>query len=399
MMNAEYPVREIFRLFLPKYKQEHPHMPLHVLKVAESISRCKTGELGYDVSFCPECGTTQIHAVSCNNRNCPCCQAPLEKKWELERNSELIDGIAYYHVVFTVPAELNDLIRSNPVMLSLLFSCARDTLLSLCADKKFMGAKPGIISVLHTWGQKLNYHPHLHICVSGGGITPCGQFVETPHKGFFIPEAVLASSFRGRYLCALKKLYAADELDLSLMEQLKDADKWKSFTDDLFNARWLPFVKETFNGRGNAVKYLARYSFRTAISNSRIISFDDESVTFRYKDYADESVEKTLTVSGVEFIRLFLQHVPPAGFHRMRLSGYLSNRCKQKYLARIHRLRNTIYSGNPYTSMSIAELMLELYSRDIYACPHCNGRMEHLPRGMPLSALPLSEQGICPTMC
>ncbi|MBR2187561.1 MAG: IS91 family transposase [Lachnospiraceae bacterium] len=399
MMTTEYPIREIFRLYLPEYRQQYPQTHPNVLKAAEAISRCKTGELGYNVSYCPECGTTEIHAVSCNNRNCPCCQSALERKWELERNTELIKGIAYYHVVFTIPEDLNGLIRSNPSLLGLLFSSARDTLISLCKDKKFMGAKPGIISVLHTWGQKLNYHPHLHVCISGGGITPDGRFVETPHKGFFIPLPVLAASFRGRYMCALKRMYDSGELNLSSAEKLEDPLAWKSFVNDLFGMKWIPFVKETFNGKGNAVKYLARYSFRTAIANSRIVSFDDGSVTFRYKDYADGSKEKELTVTGVEFIRRFLQHIPPSGFHRMRLSGYLSNCCKSDYLKLIHRLRNVIYIGNPYRYMKIDELMLALYNRDICACPNCNGRMERLPRGMPCSQLPLPAQKACLAMC
>ena len=163
MTSNNYPIREIFRRFYPEYRRLHPIVSDEVHKTASAIMHCKTGDLGYNVSYCEDCGFPQIHAVSCNNRSCPCCQAPLEKKWELERNTELISGIAYFHVVFTVPHELNPLIKANPKpLLNLQFRCVQETLLTLCADPKFLGATPGIISVLHTWGQRLTFHPHIH---------------------------------------------------------------------------------------------------------------------------------------------------------------------------------------------------------------------------------------------
>lgn len=362
--------------------------------------KCKTGELGYNISICGDCGKTFVHAVSCNNRSCPCCQSPLEKKWVQERNTELVDGIAYYHVIFTMPHELNRLIMANmALLLGLLFTCVRETLLTLCADPKFMGATPGILSVLHTWGQKLNFHPHLHVCLSGGGITPAGEFVETRHKSFLIPEPVMASMFRRKYLCALKNLYQEGKLNLSMTPGLKDPDSWKEFIDLLFSKKWLPFVKETFNGKGNAITYLARYAYRTAIANSRIISVTETSVTFRYKDYTDGGCEKTLTVDGEEFIGMFLQHILPSGFSRVRYAGYLTNCTKTKNLKLIHKLRNTVYTGNPYRKMKIADLMLRLYGKDICVCPECSGRLIRLPRGMPLSILPSLSTEFSSAMC
>ena len=385
---GRYPIRYAFRRFFPDYLKAHPGLSEEKRKTAYCIMKCKTGELGYNVSVCEECGSPVIHAVSCNNRSCPCCQAPLEKKWEAERNTELIRGIAYYHVVFTVPHELNPLFQSNlKLILNLLFRCVRDTLITLCADRRFMGGKPGIVSVLHTWGQKLNFHPHLHVCISGGGITPDGKFVETRHKGFFLPEAAVASMFRGKFLCSLKEYYQEGRLDLSLAEHLKSGDEWKSFVDSLFRKRWLPFVKETFNGKGNAIRYLARYSFRTAIANSRIVSVDGRHVTFRYKDYADGNQEKVLRVKGESFIGLFLQHVLPSGFHRVRFSGYLTNCMKVKNLHLIHKLRKTVYGGNPYRRMKSAELILSLYGTDICVCPKCSGKMLRLARGQPEHAI------------
>ena len=387
--SREYLIRDAFQRFYPAFLDAHPGLSPQKRKTAECIMKCKTGELGYNISICEDCGHPVIHAVSCNNKDCPNCQASHEEKWEAERNTELIEGIAYYHLVFTIPHEMNPLIRCNmSLLLGLLFQCVKDTLLTLCSDPEFMGAKPGILSVLHTWGQTLSFHPHIHVCVSGGGLTPAGQFVETQHKGFFLPGAVIASMFRGKFLCALKSLYKAGKLDLSRTSRLKQPDEWKCFVDSLFHKRWLPFVKETFNGTGNAIKYLARYAYRTAIANSRIVCVDEENVTFRYKDYADGHREKTMTVKGTDFISMFLQHVLPPRFHRVRFSGYLTNCKKTKNLKLIHRLRNTVYSGNPYKKMKTAELILSLYGRDICSCPQCHGKMIPFPRGMPASSLP-----------
>ena len=396
----KYPIRDAFRDFYDSFLEAHPGLDDEKRKAAECIMKCKTGELGYNISICENCGNQVIHAVSCNNRSCPNCQAILERKWEAERNTELIKNIAYYHVVFTVPHGLNVLIRYNmELLLNLMFKCVQDTLITLCADPRYMGAKPGIISVLHTWGQTLSFHPHIHVCISGGGITPTRQFVETKRKGFFIPEAVIADMFRGKYLCTLKKLYDSGKLELSHSEHLKQSPKWKSFIDHLFKIRWLPFVKETFNGKGNAVRYLARYSYRTAIANSRVLSVDDENVTFRYKDYADGCKEKTMTLKGQDFIGRFLTHILPPGFHRMRLSGYLANCKKTTNLKLIHRLRNSVYEGNPYRSMKTAELLLVLFNRDICTCTVCSDRLLPFARGVPLSTLPSPSIPLNPAMC
>lgn len=374
--SPKYGVRDAFRKFFPAFLKSNPDIPAEKKKAGACISECKTGKLGYNVSVCEECGQVIIRPVSCNNRSCPCCQSHLVKKWEEERNLELIKGCAYFHVVFTVPHELIPLFLTNLVLLlNLLFKCVHETLLTLCADKRHLGAKPGIVSVLHTWGQKLNFHPHIHVCISGGGITPDGRFVEARHRGFFLPEAAIASMFRGKFLCRLKELYEEGKLNLALSKRLQDAGEWQKFIDSLFAKRWMPFVKETFNGNGNAIRYLARYSYRTAIANSRIVSVGGDDVTFRYKDYADGGKEKTLTLKGVEFVKRFLMHVLPQGFHRVRFAGYLANASKTKNLKLIHRLRNTSYQGNPFRKMRTKELLKTLYGRDACTCPSCRGQM------------------------
>lgn len=385
--NSSYPIRDAFRRFLPEYLESHDITPQQ-WKTANCIANCKTGNLGYNVSYCEECGHIEIHASSCNNRHCPCCQAPIEQKWIMERNSELIEGIAYYHAIFTVPCELNSLVYENQELLyGLMFRCASDVLLTLCRDKKYLGATPGIVSVLHTQGQRLNFHPHIHTMLSGGGLTPGGQFVEAAHKGYLLPKGAMGKLYRGKFLDALKKYHKQGKLRFcGDCLNLRNRYEWKEFIGRLYNKGWIPHIKETFNGFGNAVSYLARYVFRSAISNSRIGSVDDSGVTFHYKDYADGGKARQMHMNGTEFIGAFLMHVLPKGFCRVRFCGYLCNCQKTKKLKQIHRLRNSIYHGNPVKGKTTAELILLLYNRDICTCPVCHGKKIHLPRGVSLDA-------------
>ncbi|MEG0368451.1 MAG: IS91 family transposase [Hungatella sp.] len=383
---GSYPIRDAFQAFFPEYASSHS-ISQEQSKAARCISECKTGSLGYNISFCESCGHMEIHACSCNNRNCPCCQSPQEQKWIMARNSELIEKCAYYHSIFTVPFELNNLIYENQKSLyHLMFSCASDTLLTLCRDKKHMGATPGIILVLHTWGQQLNFHPHLHCCLSGGGLTESGQFTESCHKGFLLPVEAIGKMFRGKFLEKLNSYYKKDALAFTgKCTKLRNHYNWKEFINSLYSKDWCPFIKETFNGNGNAITYLARYAYRTAISNNRIESVSEDSVSFRYKDYADHQASKIKTVSGTEFIALFLQHILPKGFSRVRFSGFLSNCCKTKKLKLIHKLRGTVFIPNPVKGKSMAELLMLLYKKDIDTCPECKGHVIRFPRGKPLS--------------
>jgi hypothetical protein len=372
----EYPIRSAFQIFYPSYAGKHA-VSAGQAKAAACISACKTGTLGYSVSECPECGFKRIRSCSCNNRDCPCCQAPLEKKWVMERNSELISGIAYYHVVFTIPHELNPLVFANQKLLyGLLFSAASGSLVTLCRDRKYMGATPGIVSVLHTWGQKLNFHPHLHVCLSGGGLTPDGRFVESRRKGFLFPKPVLGKLFRGRFLSGLKALHDSGRLSFAGdAGPLRNSFRWKEFLDGLYAADWIPFLKETFNGNGNAVEYLARYAYRTAISNSRVLDVDAQQVSLSYTDYADGNEKKLLVLPGEEFIRRFLMHVLPKGFHRVRFSGFLANCRKTALLTHIGKLRRTPYAGNPVRGKRIPQILTLLYGSDICSCPCCRAKM------------------------
>ncbi len=387
--DRRYPIREIFSRFLPEYAASHS-LTQEQWSAAQCIAACKSGKLGYNVSYCENCGHIEIHARSCNNRHCPCCQSPQEKKWVLARNSELIKDCAYYHAIFTVPHELNDLIYANQkVLYNLMFSSVSDTLLCLCKDKRYLGATPGIIMVLHTWGQQLNYHPHIHCCLSGCGLTPSNTFAEGCHKGFLLPVKAVAKVFRGKLLEKLNHLYQADKLTLpDNSKDLGNPHTWKRFLDTLYNKEFLPFIKETFNGNGNAITYLARYAYRTAISNSRIEKITEEDVSFRYKDYKNGSETKIKTISGEEFLTLFLKHILPKGFTRVRFAGYLSNCCKTKKLKLIHRLRNTVYQSNPVKGLHVDELMMFLYKKDICSCRECSQKMIRLRTGGPPGRLP-----------
>lgn len=372
----DYPIRSVFQTFFSDYESANFVSPQQ-RKAASCISRCKTGALGYSISECPDCDYKRIHSRSCNNRNCPNCQAPLEKKWVMERNAELISGMAYYHVVFTLPHELNPLIYANQELLyGLLFSSASDTLITLCRDKKFMGAIPGIVSVLHTWGQQLNFHPHLHVMLSGGGLTPSGRLVQTRHKSFIIPKEVLGKVFRGKFMAKLKGYRKKMLLSFTGKAAfLEDPDCWQELVDLLYRKTWIPFIKETFNGNGNAVEYLARYAYRTAISNARILDVGPNDVKMAYTDYADNNAKKQLVLSGPEFIRRFLQHVLPAGFQRVRFSGLLCNCRKTHNLKLIGKLMRTPYTGSPTKGLRMSELLSLLYGKDICSCPMCHGKL------------------------
>lgn len=375
LQDMDYPIRTIFRKFIPSYLDRYDPSTEQI-KAANLIAKCKTGELGYNVSKCDNCGNTVIHTCSCKNRNCPSCQYPQEKKWIMERQAELVEGLAYYHVIFTIPHELNPLVYANQKLLyKVLSNAASETLLELCENKKYMGAKPGIISVLHTWGQKLNFHPHLHMILSGGGLDKYGQFVETRHKGFIIPTQVLSIVFRGKFMSELRELYSDGKLVFpDSCKRLSNPKRWSYYVNQLYKKQWCPFIKETFNGKGNAIEYLARYSYRTAISNSRIIQITDDTVTFSYKDYADENKTKYMTVTGAEFIHLFLQHVLPKGYHRVCFSGYLSNRNRTKNMHHICRLRGKVYE-TPLKGLNTAELMFALFQINISVCSKCGHEM------------------------
>ena len=340
-------------------------------KAALAIRDCKSGSLGVNISQCPDCGYTEFHNNSCRNRSCPSCQAVNQEIWVDKRRAEVIDT-PYFHVVFTLPHELNSLIYCNQKLLyGLLHRCCARTLLDLSADKKYLGATPGIIQILHTWNQEMLYHVHMHCIISGGGLTP-DRRIRKSKDHFFIPVMVLRDKFKGCCLAALDSLYQSGELVFSSScEKLRNSYEWTAFRNDLYEKDWCPYIKETFNGFGNAIEYLGRYTHKIAISNSRILSVDNQQVSFSARGKKPGEPPRTITLENTEFIRRYLMHVLPSGFQKIRYYGFLNNRGKGKNLKLIFTLQGHQRFRARYAHLSIAELIKAVWKVDIRICPEC----------------------------
>lgn len=295
----------------------------------------------------------------------------LKEVWVDKRRSEVIDS-PYFHVVFTLPHELNPLLFCNQKLLySLLHKCCSQTLLELCKDKKYLGATPGIIQILHTWNQELSYHVHMHCIISGGGLTPDRKIRHSREK-FFLPVHVLRDLFKGKYLAGLDQLFQQKELLFSAScEKLRNSYEWRALRDSLYKKDWCPYIKETFNGFGNAIEYLGRYTHKIAISNSRILSVTDTQVTFSARGRRPGEPKRRITLGHMEFIRRFLMHVLPAGFQKIRYYGFLNNRYKSRNLKLIFSLQGGQRFRSRYTGMSMAELLKAVWNIDIRICPVC----------------------------
>lgn len=341
------------------------------LKAAQAIMNCKSGNLGYNISQCTDCGHMEFHNNSCRNRNCPNCQAVLKEVWVDKRRAEVIDS-PYFHVVFTLPHELNPLIYCNQKLLyRLLHRCCAETLLELSSDKKWLGATPGIIQVLHTWNQELDYHVHMHCIISGGGLTK-DKKIRKSSKKFFIPTEVLRDKFKGKYMAHLTSLYKNGSLNFSSScEFLRNSYHWKEWKNKLYDKDWCPYIKETFNGFGNAIEYLGRYTHKIAISNNRILSVTEDEVTFSARGKNPGDPKRQVSLKHTEFIRRYLMHVLPSGFQKIRYYGFLNNRMKNTNLKIIFTLQGHQRFKQRFTNMTIAELLKAVWNFDICICPEC----------------------------
>ena len=284
----------------------------------------------------------------------------------------------YFHVVFTVPHELNSLFYCNQKLLySLLHKCSAQTLLELSENPKYLGAVPGIIQVLHTWNQEMDYHVHMHCIISGGGLTPDGK-IRRSKGSFFIPVFVLRDKFKKKFLALLDTLYREQKLVFSSScETLRNSYEWKEFRDSLYRTDWCPYIKETFNGFGNAMEYLGRYTHKIAISNSRIQEVTDTTVTFSARAKKKGEPRRKVTLSHQEFIRRYLMHVLPKGFQKIRYYGFLNNRTKSENLKLIFKLQGYQKFKARYTGMSMAELLKSAWGKDICLCPECGQKTMH----------------------
>lgn len=373
-------ISQIFQFGWDEYcKKFHPSEVQ--AKAAYCISNCKSGAFGYNISRCEECDYLDFHANSCRNRNCPNCQAVLKTLWIDKRNSELIDA-DYFHVVFTLPAELNPLIYANQTLFyTLLHRCSAETLLELCENKKYLGATPGIIQILHTWGQELNYHPHMHCIVSGAGLTNAKE-LKLCSNHFLIRVEPMVKKFRGKFLYYLQQYYEKQKLSFpNSCQKLCNHYTWNEFKNKLYSITWNAEIKETFNGNGNTIEYLGRYANRIAITNTRIVKVTEKEVSFHAKDYKTGKM-KTITISCVEFIRRFMMHVLPTGFQKIRYYGFLNNRRKAKNLAIIFRIQGHRRFQAMLSGLSMDEVLLKVWGYNIHNCPECGciNSMRHAGR-------------------
>jgi hypothetical protein len=301
-------------------------------RVLIDLPRCRTAALGGHVEECDQCGHRQVAYNSCRNRHCPKCQAGAAADWMEAREAELLP-VEYFHLVFTLPATLNPIALQNPrVVYGLLFRAASETLQQVAADPDHLGAEIGFLAVLHTWGQNLQHHPHVHCVVPGGGLSPDASRWIACRPGFFLPVRVLSRVFRGKFLSLLRAAFDRGRLTFhGKLSPLADPGEFQRRLADSARTEWVVYAKPPFGGPRQVLKYLARYTHRVAISNHRLIGLEGDQVEFLWKDYADEGKQKTMKLKAVEFIRRFLLHVLPAGFVRIRHYGLLANRvCREK---------------------------------------------------------------------
>lgn len=374
-------IRQVFELSYGKYCALGHYQSGEQVKASKAILACKTGSLGANVSTCPDCGHTEYHYDSCRNRNCPNCQAVRKELWVDARRSEVIDS-PYFHVVFTLPHELNPLVLHNQKLLYGLFHrCCAKTLLELSASPKHLGATPGIIQVLHTWNQEMDYHVHLHCIVSGGGLTK-DRKIRKSRGSFFIPVHVLRDKFQGKFLAELDALYKGGVLGFPPSgRKLAEPCEWRAFRDNLYKKDWCPFIKETFNGFGNAIEYLGRYTHKIAISNSRLLSVTESHVSFSARAKKPGEPKRVIVLEHGEFIRRFLMHVLPSGFQKIRYYGFLNNRMKSENLKLIFRIQGGQKFKSRYTGMTMAQLLDAIWGVDVRICPACGCfRMRHMGR-------------------
>ena len=337
------------------------------VKVLEAIARCRTAALGGHRDLCSRCGHEAISYNSCRNRHCPKCQTNAREKWLKRRQQELLP-VGYYHLVFSVPHTLVPVIWQNKRRLfSLLFEASAATLLEVAGDPKHLGAEVGFLSILHTWGQKLDRHPHIHCVVPGGGLSLDHARWIGARSHFFLPVRVLSRVFRGKFVAGLRRAFHHDQLALKGACASLNSDRaFAAFLRTLFRQDWVVYAKPPFGGPEHVLQYLARYTHRVAISNHRLVAVSDTAVSFRWKDYAHASRQRTMTIAPDEFLRRFLQHVLPRGFPRIRYFGWLANRRRRDLLPLCRTLLNQL---SPTSNTSSADEL------PVRLCPRCNGSM------------------------
>jgi Putative transposase/Transposase zinc-binding domain len=371
-------VRSCLDEFLEKYGAKLTPEQHRALK---DLASCRTAALGGHVLGCTECGHRQIAYNSCGNRHCPTCQATAAARWLEARAAELLPT-PYFHLVFTLPNALDRIALANPrIVYDLLMRATAETLLEVAADPQHLGAQIGVLAVLHTWGQNLQFHPHVHCVVPGGGLSPDGSRWVASSSNFFLPVRVLSRVFRGKFLAGLRAAFANGELRFAA-DQFEQAMSAAAHTD------WVVYAKAPFGGPEQVLKYLARYTHRVAISNARLLDFEDGMVRFRYKDYAHGNRKRVMTLSALEFVRRLLLHVLPTGFMRIRHYGIQANRHRHKKLALCRQLLGSEKTAEPESSEETVEPRESPSSiTPTRVCPVCgSGRMIMIKKLPPMPA-------------
>lgn len=386
-------VADIFRRYAAAYSAEHEaSLSSAQRRVMQAITACRTAALGGHVEACDACEHQRIAYNSCRNRHCPKCQSLARAQWIEDRQSELLD-CPYFHVVFTLPEPIAAIaLQNKAAVYNILFAATANALLTIAADPKHLGAQISFFAVLHTWGQNLMHHPHLHCVVPGGGLCAGGQRWIGCRPGFFLPVRVLSRFFRRRFLELLQQAFDNGQLEFfSSLQALREREAFCRYLDPLRQKEWVVYAKPPFAGPRQVLDYVGRYTHRVAISNNRLLDIEDGRVTFRWKDYRDDHAQKTLTLEAYEFIRRFLMHVLPPGMQRIRYYGLMGNRHRQQKLAQCRQLlQMDCHAPSPTdsdASPDYRDQYAALTGLSLRQCPICGcGRMlavEQLTRPTP----------------
>jgi hypothetical protein len=385
-------VADIFCTHGPAWRQaQRGHLSLGQLKVMSAIEQCRSAALGGHLLRCEGCGSDRIAYNSCRNRHCPKCQAGAARRWLDARQADLLP-VEYYHVVFTLPAPIADIAYQNKaVTYGLLFDVAAEVLLRIAGDPKHLGASIGATLVLHTWGSALTHHPHVHGIVPGGGLSPDGERWVACKPGFFLSVRVLSRLFRRRFLDELARVHRTGRLQFfGEHAALADPQVFASWLAPLHQCEWVVYAKRPFAGPEAVLAYLSRYTHRVAIANSRLVAMDEHGVTFGWKDYRAKgrTRHKTMTLAAGEFIRRFLLHVLPGGFHRIRHYGLLGNSSRKTSLARVRELLHAVPEAHSQGIDGDVEIVP---TKPSFVCLHCGAAMlvlQTFTRGQAIRAPP-----------
>ncbi|MDR2569516.1 MAG: IS91 family transposase [Oscillospiraceae bacterium] len=362
-------VQDIINLYGNQFRQSHS-LSFNQHKAMNAIRKCRTADLGAHIDACDSCGCVDISYNSCRNRHCPKCQTLAKERWIDNQKHNLLN-VGYFHAVFTVPDELRPIIYQNQNKLyALLFRTVAETLQELAADKIYLGATLGFTSILHTWGQNLCFHPHIHCIIPAGGLSSAGKWVDS-RKKFFLPVKVLSRKFRGKFLHYFKSEHL---MFLGEQSHFGELHNFLNLIDSCYSKEWVVYCKPPFKSAACVVEYLGRYTHRIAISNSRIINIDGGQVSFKWRDYRDNNRWKIMTISATEFIRRFLMHVLPHRFMKIRHYGLLANRDKNKKLTLCKQLTLTPITDK--IRASALDLLSRIFGRDFTLCVHC-GQLRH----------------------